>query len=202
MRRAFICCFLMSAVVLAAGCSSSREATDGAGTNRGAVVQPAGVSASVDSEASVATKESPVVINESLMGVVGVDDLRKFGGGWFDSTFAEYEPDPEAVSRLSGVFSGVKVKCFFGSWCSDSKREVPRFFRVLKEAGLSDSVVTLIGVDRQKFSLDGSSMIFRVERVPTFIFFRNGAEVGRIVETPHESLERDMLKLLGTNNHE
>jgi len=136
------------------------------------------------------------------MGAISVDDLKRLDDDWFDRNFNAYNPDAETVSRLPGVFAGVKVKCFLGTWCSDSKREVPGFFKVLREAGLPDSIVTMIGVDRQKFSLDGSSMIFRVERVPTFIFFRNGAEIGRIVETPHESLERDMLNLLGNNSHD
>jgi hypothetical protein len=34
-----------------------------------------------------------------------------------------------------------------------------------------------------------------IERVPTFIFKRGGEEIGRIIETPDESLEADMLKL-------
>ncbi len=192
---------LVLLVFLAAGCSSTGKTTGGVDANRGAVVEQAGdkgAASPVGSEAAF----TPIVINDNLMGVIDVENLRRFGSGWFDSAFAEYKPDAEALSRLPGVFSGVRVKCFLGTWCSDSKREVPRFFKVLKEAGLSDSVVTMIGVDRQKFSLDGSSMVYRVERIPTFIIFRNGVEVGRIVEAPHESLERDMLNLLEKNSHD
>jgi hypothetical protein len=32
--------------------------------------------------------------------------------------------------------------------------------------------------------------------VPTFFFFSNGVEVGRIVETPYDTLEADMMHLL------
>jgi len=201
MKNALIYSILMCALILAAGCSSSQETTGGAGENPRPAAEQADnndVSSSVDTEATI----TPVVIDENLMGVIGVDDLRRFGGGWFDRNFNEYEPDAKAVSHLSGVISDVNVICYLGTWCSDSKREVPRFFKALKEAGLPDSVVTMIGVDRQKFSLDGSSMVYRIERVPTFIFFRNGVEVGRIVESPHESLERDMLNLLGKNSHD
>ncbi len=32
----------------------------------------------------------------------------------------------------------------------------------------------------------------KIERVPTIIFYRNGVELGRITETPVQSLEKDM----------
>jgi hypothetical protein len=36
----------------------------------------------------------------------------------------------------------------------------------------------------------------KIEFVPTFIFFKNDVEIGRIVEAPTESLEIDMVKIL------
>ena len=35
-----------------------------------------------------------------------------------------------------------------------------------------------------------------IQRTPTFIFFKNGVEIGRIVETPRDSLENDILKIV------
>ena len=35
-----------------------------------------------------------------------------------------------------------------------------------------------------------------IEFVPTIIFLRNGKELGRIVESPEQSLEKDMRKIL------
>ncbi|MEM1407485.1 MAG: hypothetical protein AAGG59_11970, partial [Bacteroidota bacterium] len=40
-----------------------------------------------------------------------------------------------------------------------------------------------------------------IHRVPTFIFHKNGEEIGRIVESPKESLEVDMLKIVTGENY-
>jgi ribosomal protein L30E len=36
----------------------------------------------------------------------------------------------------------------------------------------------------------------KVERVPTFIFYRDGKEIGRIVENPQKSLVEDFLEII------
>jgi hypothetical protein len=36
----------------------------------------------------------------------------------------------------------------------------------------------------------------RIERVPTFIVYGDGREIGRIVETPEGSLEEHLVKIL------
>jgi len=41
--------------------------------------------------------------------------------------------------------------------------------------------------------------VYGVENVPTFIFFRNGEELGRIIEAPDKSLEEDMAGIILTN---
>jgi hypothetical protein len=35
-----------------------------------------------------------------------------------------------------------------------------------------------------------------IQRVPTFIFYKNNIEAGRIIENPETSLEQDMVKIL------
>jgi len=36
----------------------------------------------------------------------------------------------------------------------------------------------------------------KVERVPTFIFFRDGREIGRIVENPKTGMVEDFMEIL------
>ena len=38
-----------------------------------------------------------------------------------------------------------------------------------------------------------------IEKVPTFIFYKNGIEIGRIIESPEKSIEKDFLKILNGN---
>jgi len=49
----------------------------------------------------------------------------------------------------------------------------------------------------------GGYYTLNIESVPTFIFLKNKVESGRIIETPHTSLEQDMLNILtGNENNE
>jgi hypothetical protein len=54
----------------------------------------------------------------------------------------------------------------------------------------------LIGVNREKQGLSDEAEELDIEFVPTIIFYKDGSEIGRIVETPAESLEKDLLKIL------
>lgn len=85
---------------------------------------------------------------------------------------------------------------FLGTWCSDTKRELPRFFKSMDQAGLPEPQVTLIGLDRSKKDTEGLTEKWQIEFVPTFIFIRNGRELGRIVETPEGTLEGNIAQIL------
>ena len=83
-----------------------------------------------------------------------------------------------------------------GTWCSDSHEQVPRFFKVMDEAGYPADNVRIICVDREK--KDGSEDVdsLNIELVPTFIFYKEGIELGRIVETPKQTMEEDIFEIL------
>ena len=84
------------------------------------------------------------------------------------------------------------------TWCPDSKREMPRYFAIADAAGLSDAVMTMVGVDRSKKDAEGLTEKWAVTRVPTFVFFRKGQEVGRVVEKvpAGSTLEAEIAKVL------
>jgi thiol-disulfide isomerase/thioredoxin len=103
---------------------------------------------------------------------------------------------PEFVPMIRGVQEGVDVTIFFGGWCGDSKREVPRFLRLADESGFPKSRIRLYALDRTKKSDDGLTEKFGIERIPTFIFLKDGKEIGRITESPGTTLEGDVLTIL------
>ena len=102
----------------------------------------------------------------------------------------------EFIPLIRSTSAGVTVTVFFGPWCSDSKREVPRFLKVADAAGMADSTIRLYALDRTKKSADGLSEKYGIEKVPTFIVMKQGEEVGRIVESPNVSMEADLLTIL------
>ena len=86
-----------------------------------------------------------------------------------------------------------------GSWCPDSRREVPRFMRILHVWQFPLENVTFIGVDNAKLSPVGEYDKLDIQRVPTFIIYRNNLEAGRIIENPSTSLEQDLVNILTSN---
>ncbi len=82
-----------------------------------------------------------------------------------------------------------------GTWCSDSRREVPRFKKILDLLNYPAEKVKIFAVNRDKKIEKEDISGLRIEFVPTFIFYSDGKETGRIVETPYKSLEADMLKI-------
>ena len=86
-----------------------------------------------------------------------------------------------------------------GTWCPDSRREVPRFMRILNIWKFPVSMVTFIGVDNAKLSPVGEYDKLDIQRVPTFIIYKNNIEAGRIIENPTTSLEQDMVNILTRN---
>ena len=97
---------------------------------------------------------------------------------------------------IRSVQEGVDVTIFFGGWCGDSKREVPRFLRLADQSGFPKSRIKLYALDRTKKSDDGLTEKFGIERIPTFIFLKDGKEMGRITESPKTTLEGDVLTIL------
>ena len=73
---------------------------------------------------------------------------------------------------------------------------MPRFYKILDFLGYPDSNVTLVCVDRHKQGLAEETKGLNIQRVPTFIFYKNGKEKGRIIERPVKSLEKDMWEIL------
>jgi thiol-disulfide isomerase/thioredoxin len=125
------------------------------------------------------------IIPELLVGDMRPQQLfdahPRFAEG-YDAFEAESLAVPENVSVL----------LFFGTWCHDSEREVPRLLKLLETAGLSEDKLKLIALDYRKREPEGRATKFNVRYTPTAIFMRDGKEVGRIVERPEISLRDDI----------
>lgn len=115
---------------------------------------------------------------------------------WYTTNYKRYTPDTAQLPALEKALEGITITTFMGTWCSDSKRETPRMFKILDQASFNQDDLELITVDRSKKKPLAYTAGNDIIRVPTFIFKRNGEEIGRIVENPIESLEADMIKIL------
>ena len=116
---------------------------------------------------------------------------------WFNSMYDVYNIDSTTANKLTDKIKNVDIKVVMGTWCSDSRREVPRLFRILDYLKYPSDDVKIIAVGRDKMGRGDETKNLNIELVPTIIFYRGGKELGRIIESPKESLEKDMLKILG-----
>ena len=131
-----------------------------------------------------------------LVGVVSRAEIESVMPEWVAEVVVA-QPDLEAATDMVAALAGAKVTVFFGTWCSDSGRELPRLWRALDEVGTPEPVEILyVAVDRDKSEPRDLLAGQDLQWVPTFVVERAGVELGRIVESSPAGIEKDLLALL------
>jgi thiol-disulfide isomerase/thioredoxin len=116
---------------------------------------------------------------------------------WYINGFRDYHPDQAFMEQLQKAdISNLTITIVLGTWCSDSRREVPRFMKIVDLWGFPEEKIRFIGVDIDKNAPLQDYQELGIERVPTFIFYENNSEKGRIIEVPLTSLEQDTADIL------
>lgn len=133
-----------------------------------------------------------------LIGNCKVEDFQQEPfKEWYNKEFNAYAPIDSIMKNLKENISGaLKVKVVLGTWCHDSQVQVPRFFKVLEKLPVKKENISIIAVNTSKETPGKDISYMNIEKVPTFIFYLNGFEMGRIIETPQKSIEEDMLELM------
>ena len=115
---------------------------------------------------------------------------------WFNSEYLLYNVDSVSGEKIKNEMKDVKATIVMGSWCSDSRTWVPKFFKIMDFIKYPSDSITIICVDRKMHGRKNEVDTLNIEKVPTFIFYRNGKELGRIIESPKVSLMKDMIAIL------
>ena len=144
---------------------------------------------------------------EMLLGNVQREQLKEQPyKDWFQTEYDAYLVHKKLIKPIKNDCKSVTVEVFFGTWCGDSKRELPRFMRLMDALGMPKANISLIGVDRNgdryKKSPGGEEVGKNIHRVPTFIFYKDGKEFNRIVESPRMTLEHDVIAIVGGKDYE
>ena len=146
-------------------------------------------------EMPAATEEE--VQNGILVGEIQKEDLTQEPySSWFNRGYESYEPSAEALETIKNNIDEYEIKAFMGTWCGDSRREVPKFFKLLELANYDLEKLDLYAVKRNKTLPDGLEKEYDLQFVPTIIFMKDGEEVGRFVEYAQETLEEDIAKIV------
>ena len=144
-----------------------------------------------DREADVAELE-PV-----LVGPLSRAEIEAAVPDWVAAEI-DARPDPEGAVEMAEVGSAdCRVTVYLGTWCSDSRRELSRFWRAMDDAGGEVGFdLAYVGVNRDKDEPAEALAGLGLQYVPTFVVEIGGVEVGRIVEESPNGIEHDLAALL------
>ncbi|NCI51908.1 hypothetical protein GWC95_18435 [Sediminibacterium roseum] len=173
-----------------------------------AVMAAACQRASVPSNATPSS--SPVILNQEIRNEAGQTILAGRASisamqmpaykTWYDDSYKNYTVDPTVASQLKPLLPNKRMEVFLGSWCGDSRREVPRMIKVLQQAGMDTTKLSIVFVDNSsahyKQSPQHEERGKNIHHVPSFIVYDGDREMGRIIESPVTSLEKDLLAIL------
>ncbi|WDE06514.1 thioredoxin family protein [Thalassomonas viridans] len=112
----------------------------------------------------------------------------------FSQAYQQAELSAPEQEQVKGWPEKLKVTTYFGTWCHDSQREVPKMLKIL--ALRPDLSSELLALDINKSDPEGKAADAGIAFTPTFVVTLDGQEIGRIVERPETSLVGDISAML------
>jgi len=102
---------------------------------------------------------------------------------WYAPNQQSYKPDTAIVHSFAKI-KGAKMQLviFGGTWCEDTQNILPKIFKLQEMGGVPEENITLFGVNTKKQTLGNITSALSITNVPTIIVFKDGKELGRVVE--------------------
>jgi len=102
---------------------------------------------------------------------------------WYAPNQQSYKPDTAIVQSFAKI-KGAKMQLviFGGTWCEDTQNILPKIFKLQEMGDVPDENITLFGVNTKKQTLGNITSALSITNVPTLIVFKDGKELGRVVE--------------------
>ena len=108
------------------------------------------------------------------------------------------EPAPEIVDALRRHPRDARITVVLGTWCGDSRGQVPPLLAALSAAANPRLEVEVVGILRGFLQPAEWIRERQIINVPTVLVEEGGREIGRVVETPAlDSIEEDLVAILG-----
>jgi len=142
-----------------------------------------------------------VLLALGVVAPVGAEQVTKDAilsqEGWMEIYEAAQLDTTVMYQIASQLDNSLRIDVYLAYWCKDSKNNLPPFIKIVEELGEERCEVHYFVVERKasrevKYFIDD----LKVERIPTFIFYRDGEEIGRIIENPETSLAGDFLEII------
>ncbi|WP_121667096.1 TlpA family protein disulfide reductase [Mesonia aquimarina] len=141
--------------------------------------------------------------DKNYTGLISKNDFESgYTESWFTKAYNSYEPTDKTAKKIGRKIDKYTIKVFMGTWCPDSRREVPKLFKLLDIAEYDLDNLSVYAMNRRKSTDKNYEEGLNVHRVPTIIFFdKKGNEVNRFVEFPQENFEEDILQIVSKKEY-
>lgn len=131
-----------------------------------------------------------------IIGDIGWNEWQEYAE-WQTYQDTAYHPDKQVLAKLQPLISDkITFYLFAGSWCGDSRENLPKIYQLMDILGISYDQIVLTGVDRNKHDIAGKAQGMDIKLVPTLVILKDGIEIGRIEEHPNSTWENDLLEIL------
>ncbi len=113
---------------------------------------------------------------------------------WFYTGVNGYQPNDNMQNYIKDNRGKFNIVAVVGTWEDQSRKLLPALYKIMILGGSPDEQVLTYGAD-EKLNVN-APQDYKVKKLPTFILFRDGKEIGRVSGDVTESLEGDMAKIL------
>lgn len=133
--------------------------------------------------------------NNYHIGEISPDNVLsqfpKFTKHHNDVTYSDQQ-----INHLKTYPKAIEIEVYFGQWCHDSQREVPRLIKLIQQVDNPNISLYLYGLDIRKSDPKGQAKANQIKRTPTVIVKKDGEELGRFLEFPQTNWATDISSLL------
>jgi len=137
-------------------------------------------------------KDSTILIGKVERSILQQGEFGK----QFMKEYENYQPCTNTLQQLKNKIYENSIVIVLATWCHDSQEQLGRFYKILDLLDYNTNMVTAICLDKNKLAGELDIGNYDVTLVPTFIFYNELKETGRIIESPISSLEKDILQIL------
>ena len=116
-----------------------------------------------------------------LLGKTSWNDW-KARPSWTEHIADGYEPNAVKVEQALNLMKqkNAAFLVFGGSWCPDTRFQLPTVEKLFRLANVGEERVTLYGVDNDLKDPDGMAQKYGIGWVPTLVAIEDRTEIGRI----------------------
>ncbi|NBT88423.1 MAG: thioredoxin [Flavobacteriaceae bacterium] len=195
MKTYLLTLLVFSTLIL--GCNNSKQGSENKESQNSATLEQAGENTGFSEWNFNKQVADTIDGGMMLLGPINAQGLNQEPYSlWFEENTKAYTPDMTVIEEIKPLLKSCYIKVFMGTWCEDSQREVPALMKLLNLTEFDQSQLEIIAMTHDKDTPENYEADYEIEFIPTIMFFKDGAELNRIVEYTQETLEKDILKIL------